>query len=274
MTFVPKSGKHAIAEVVFGLVFTKAFEPHQIEILVRNHGLWKEHLPRVARGGGFQVMFGSGFPPPEIQLPMEAGVSFERVNPDGTLNWRLKIEQNSVFVNCLDYTRWSEIWGRAREYLKLVVSLTGLEGHVTSGLLQYIDVFEWSRPVEEFDINELLRVGNEYIPASMADRGHLFHLHQGWYSPDSGSRRLVRVHVDGVEEVVFSGDTNNPHRVSPIVKIDTYLQDQLKEFVPTIDMFDSGWIDSSFSDMHNENKKLLGAFLTDELCGRIGLNVE
>ncbi|MCW8283963.1 TIGR04255 family protein [Agrobacterium sp. InxBP2] len=273
MTFVPKSGKHAIAEVVFGLVLDKAFEPNQIETLVKNHYRWKEHLPRVSRGGGVQLMFGSGFPPPQIQMPMEASVSFERVNPDGTLNWRLKIEQNTIFVNCLDYTRWTEIWGTAREYLKLVVSLTETEAKLTSALLQYIDVFEWNQSVDTFDIHELLRVGNEYIPASMGARGHLFHLHQGWYSSIETARRLVRVHVDGVEEFEFVGDPNNPHRVSPIVKIDTYLQDQLNEPVPTINAFDSGWIDSSFSDMHDENKNLLRAFLTDELCGRIGLNV-
>ncbi len=273
MTFVPKSGKHAIAEVVFGLVLNRPFDPSQIDILVKNHHRWKEHLPRVSRGGGVQLMFGSGFPPPQIQVPMESGVSFERVNPDGTLNWRLKIEQNTIFVNCLDYTRWTEIWGMAREYLALVVSLTGSEAHLASALLQYIDVFEWDQSVETFDINELLRVGNEYIPASMDGRGHLFHLHQGWYSPMETARRLTRVHVDGVEELEFAGDPSNPNRVSPIVKIDTYLQDQLNEHMPIMSAFDSGWIDSSFSEMHDENKNLLRAFLTNELCGRIGLNV-
>lgn len=265
VAFDPISGEHAISEVVFGLTFSRPFAPHELDRVAKSHNEWQDELPRLSRtGGGFEIVFGqvgaplSGFP------TVVGGVSFERIKPDGTLDWRVLVDQNNVFINCLSYTRWADVWPRAREYIKRIIQIAGASENLVSGsILQYVDIFRWTAERTSYNLSEILSAG-DHVPRSLFDKGHLWHLHQGWFELDENGRILERIHIDGVE------DQNS----TPIVKLDTYMHHQLATFYTQSEAVNNGWLESTFDSMHNKNKWLLGSFITPQLAKRIKLNVE
>lgn len=264
MAFTPISGEHAILEVVFGLSFTRAFAAGEIDGVIKQHGRWKAHLPRVSRSSSFQVMFGDGPPPPEIQVPASGGVSFERVKPDGTLDWRLRVDQNTIFVNCLSYTRWGEVWPTAKRYIEEVCAVFRDDIDVQTATLQYIDVFEWRDDVAGYDASLLFKADSQPALAAARSTVPLWHLHQGWFRagiPPEFCRFLERVHVDAVQDV----------EQVPIIKIDTYIQAQLNEPMDMPVAMD--WLEGIFEELHARQKVLLSEALTPEMSARIDLNV-
>ncbi len=265
MAFDPVSGGHAIAEVVFGLSFSRPFAPPEIERVAKSHSVWQRDLPRLSRTAGFPFMIGNN---PQFAEGIQfggipGGVSFERIKPDGTLDWRILVDQNNIFVNCLSYTRWADVWPRASKYIVDVIGVAGAgDALVSSATLQYIDIFKWNSDIADYNAREVMRPG-ENVPPILFDKGHLWHLHQGWFEPAENGRVLSRVHIDAVED---------DERI-PIVKFDTYMQHQLATFYTPSEAISGGWFESTFASMHDKNKNLLASFITDEMANRIDLNV-
>ncbi|KQZ54636.1 hypothetical protein ASD54_04730 [Rhizobium sp. Root149] len=194
---------------------------------------------------------------------MGAGIAFERFKPDGNLEWRIFLENNNIFVNCLSYTRWEEVWGRAHSYFKDVLALVGTPDNVINGAsLQYINSFKWDGNKEDYDVKEILSF-DSHVPASVATKGHLWHLHQGWFDQTAEGRILERVHVDGIED----------ESASPIIRFDAYIQQQLTSPQAAQEIVKSGWLDSTFTSMHDRNKKMLKSFIVEKMAERINLNV-
>lgn len=269
MPFQPKSNKHAIVEVVFGLVFTRPFHPKEIKALVESHGRWKELLPRRGRTSPFPVPFMQGDElPPNFPIPLPpSGVTFDRVKPDGSLDWRLRADDAGITVNCLSYTTWPEIYGRARELLSQACEVAvRSDNSIRETFLQYIDVFEWEGEKQAYDLAELLRADSPYVPPSIRQRGPLWHLHQGFFRTEglpSPGRLLERNHADGYQDQ--SG--------AALVKIDEYLSlHHLAPLAPSVLFGPRGSADTLFGYLHDLNKDILRHYLTDKMQARIGLN--
>lgn len=268
MPFEPKSGQHAIIEAVFGLQFARPFSQAVIEQVVAAHGEWQDHLPRLARSGAFQVVIGSfGLPPPDFG-PFGGGVTFERVKPDGALAWRLKVEGNSIFVNCLEYEGWTQVWAKVRPLLHRVTQLVDADGDnpVVSSILQYIDVFEWQGDAANYDASQLLRAG-ALVTEPALSRGPFWHLHQGWFREDNrlgNGRLLERLHIDSVAD----------ERGTPTVKFDSYLAFTPQE--PHATQGGKLLVEGSlgvawFGTLHDLDKELLASAITSEQAKKIGL---
>ncbi|MFN3547181.1 MAG: TIGR04255 family protein [Mesorhizobium sp.] len=267
MGFEPKSKTHAIVEVVFGLRFAKPFEAQLLEKVVASHDEWRDQFPRVTRGVGFQFHLGQE---PVLGLPLPpASVAFERLRPDGTADWKLRLEGDRVLLNCLDYSRWSEIWPAASRYLFKVAWLaTNGDNPVVAALLQYVDVFEWTGDRNSYDAAELLKKGAA-IPATILNKGPFWHLHQGWFRSEPrlpASRLLERVHLDAVED---------DRTKRPIVRLDTYLDVTLDAPMVLVGMgqTENAALASLFSVLHDLDKELMLSVLSTKAAKRIKLNV-
>lgn len=269
MTFEPKSGSHAIIEVVFGLTFNRPLQQVEIERVIAQHGRWKEWLPRLQRQEGISFSFGAfGFGGgQQIAFP-SSGVVFDRLRPDGSLDWRLRVEGQNIFVNCLLYTRWAEIWPQVRGLQALVLNIIDAQDLlITQLILQYIDVFEWIGDVSSYDATRLIRVDG-IAPSGVVSHGPWWHLHQGWFRQDDRlppGRLLERVNLDAVVD-----EANG----RPTVKIDTYLTLDLPEPVAigTQPLEPTGNLDSWFGILHLLDKDLLRVSLSDEALDRIKLD--
>lgn len=266
MAFRPKSGEHAIVEVVFGIQLSRPWQPHEIEKLVNAHDRWREGLPRLARHQVHQVFIGDG-PPPTLPAPPTGGVSFERIKPDGDLAWRLRCEDRSISVNCLDYTRWREVWEEAHGYIRAVCDVAVAKDNAVHGIvLQYIDIFEHEGDPDSYDIAELIREGSDYVPRSIWNKGPFWHLHQGWFRHDelpAPGRLLEKIHLDALTD-----DAQNP-----LVKMDTLLRLDFAADRPVTKLIgDEGDAQELFDNLHDINKDIMRRYLTDDVLQRIGLD--
>lgn len=266
LAFVAKSGEHAIVEVVFGFLLSRPWQSAEIEKLAQNHHRWKGELPRLARHEIQQIMIGEGVPQ-AIALPGGPGISFERIKPNGDIAWRLRCDGNSIFVNCLEYTRWKDAWATASGYMRAVLETVGAEKvSVAGALLQYIDVFDWTADPEEYDIFQLLDVESEYVPRAAGSYGLAWHLHQGWFVPvrePVPGRILQKAHFDALPK----NDVGNP-----TVKLDTLLRSDFNGRISAQTFLEKdSALERMLIDMHDKNKQLLSGFLTKAICDDIGL---
>jgi uncharacterized protein (TIGR04255 family) len=266
LAFVAKSGEHAIVEVVFGFQLSRPWHPTEIEKLAQSHDRWKDALPRLARHEMQQFMIGDGVQH-AITLPGGPGISFERIKPNGDLAWRLRCEGNSIFVNCLEYTRWQEAWAIASGHMRSVLEVVGAEKVSIAGtLLQYIDVFDWIADPKDYDVSQLVNVGGDYVPRAARDYGLAWHLYQGWFEPVSEpvpGNCLHKAHFDALP-IDEAGH--------PTVKLDTLLRSDFNGRISAQTFFEEdSALERMFVDMHDRNKGLLSSLLTKAICEQIGL---
>jgi uncharacterized protein (TIGR04255 family) len=267
MPFKPKNERHAIHEVVFVLTFDHPFTADQIEIFSSNHDRWKADLPRKQRNPYFQVSVVEGVAR-EAAAAVTSGVMFDAVKRDGSLDWRLRVEDDWIGVNCLSYTRWEEVWPRARTLLLEASETLGIaENPLTKVTLEYIDIFEWEGDLAGYEVAQLLRK-SECVPSTLLRHTDpLWHLHLGWFERESlpaDGRLLNRIHLDAIQQ-----------EKTYLVKIDNVLRVDMERPVAGPDIIFEGetpFVDLVFEDLHIRNKSTLSSFITKELADRIGLN--
>jgi uncharacterized protein (TIGR04255 family) len=270
--FRPLHDRHAIQEVVFVLMFGREFAPAEVEAVVKAHDRWREELPKVTRFTAQRIEIQDAGPP-QIRPAEEAGVigvAFDAVKRDGSLDWRLRLQQNWIGVNCLSYTRWNQVWPTARGFLDQVGGiLINPKLPVVGAALQYIDLFVWEGDIEQYRADELFRADSGFVPRSIWDKGPLWHLYQGWFQKEdlpAAGRRLEKVHIDAVErEGTYQ------------TKVDITLRHDLADELPSYrSVFgadgEQACIDASFTAMHTQCSRLLKAYITDEMAERISLN--
>lgn len=200
-------------------------------------------------------------------FPGGLGVSFERIQPNGDVEWRLRGEGNTLLVNCLKYTRWQEIWPFASELMRGAVEIVGADKLVIAGnLLQYVDVFDWVGPEDEYDVFQLLDWESEYVPRSVHSYGHVWHIHQGWFTPVERpvpGRLLQKAHFD-------AGPRTKNGRLT--VKLDTHLRTDFGDHISASTFQNEvSPLEASFMEMHDRNKSVIRSFLTKKVCVDIGL---
>lgn len=269
VTFQPKSGDHAIVEVVLGIQFARNFSAPELEGLAAAHDRWKERLPRLGRTAILQLHIGDKPPPNASQLlPSTGGVTFDRVKPDGNLEWRLRADEGSIYVNCLNYEGWDAVWPQARDYLREASEVVAHPENEVRGLvLQYVDVFEWVEEPDLYRVDALLDRESPFIPASLWEKEQLWHLHQGWYRSDNlpaSGRLLERIHLDAVID----------DEGKPTVRMDTFLSLELNPLVNWKSLFvdDQPEAERIFNDLHDLAKDLVRAHINEEMAERIGLD--
>jgi uncharacterized protein (TIGR04255 family) len=266
LSFGSISGDHATVEVVFGLEFSRPFSSKEIETIIIEHPKWKSHLPKLSRSsctGSFQIKVGDGMAHHDVQVSSAGGVAFERFKPDGTLDWRLKVDESSFSVSCFSQTPWAEIWPLARLYIEDLAPL--LDNIVIESLsLQYIDLFEWQGEGHAYNAHELFIAHTSPAMTGKRSSATLWKNHQQWFrngEPAEICRFLERLHIDAAENEDFV----------PTIKIDTYLEAQLS--TPIVFQDHRAWIVGMFEDLHLRQKALMGEMITSEVAGRINLDV-
>ncbi len=269
MAFEPTTrGEHSIVEAVFGLNTGRPFTPSEFDKLGKSHGLWKELLPRFHRQPGIAFSIGPDGALVQVEQNAVGAALFDRVKPDGSPEWRLRVEGNSIYINCLSYTRWNEIWARVQPLFEQVTSVLAAEDNpATSIVLQYIDQWDWTAGSESYDLSQLLAEGN-MVPSGIFSNGPWWHLHQGRFRYDASglppSKLLERLHIDGVID---------PASNLPSVKIDSYLSYEFPAPAPLGEVLKgnsnaTAWFDA----LHHLDKELLGYAMASPAKTRIGLN--
>lgn len=264
MSFEPFRSAHAIAEVVFGLVFDRMLSPVELAAFFGSHDKFKERLPGKGQVASFPMAFGGA--PIAVQ---GSGFSFDRFGGAGNILQRLRLEGNAVFLNTLEYSRWADVSAQAFKLLDeaLEVSIQAMLP-VRSVVLQYVDVFEWKDEASNYDLTSLLNDNRKFYPESIFDRGQFWHHHQGWY-------RSNDIPIEGrvLERITTDGILNEEGK--PIVRIDCHLAYEFADSFPFVSVDDRAnnrkSISEIFEFLHTENKTIMGGCLTEAMRKKINL---
>lgn len=264
MGFRPGGDRHAIQEVVFVANLTRPFTPEELSRIEEIYEeRWKADLPKKHTPTPFNVVLNGMV----AASPAQAQLIFDAYRRDGALDWRLNVNGEWIAVNCLSYTRWNEVWARAKSYLVDALEVCGESNPITAISLQYIDMFVWEGGVDDYDLHTLLKSDSDLLSGNIFGKGPLWHQHSGWFEPTHApiaGRCLVRTHLEGVQQ-----------EKGYAVKADTFLNVTLDSPISlsTIDDDDQRErVEAGFSILHVQNKKMLERFLSDEMANRILLN--
>lgn len=258
--------KHAIREAIFGLQLASAPKPEDVKRFVDlGKKNWQSDLPS---HGDFQLTPLLPFPPPaNIAVGLTSGASFQAFKKDGSLSWRVLVQDKVLVVNCLEYEGWQTVWPRACEYLSVASAALLSSGNSIAGAtLQYINGFPWDASANQYDVTSLLRADADLIPAAFwKNRGAEWHLHQGWY--------------DSVQEPLPGRILNRDHLTSQIEEVQgkrtpTVLLDLLRRYDFTVrDSSSKNFFNQRatavFKSMRILVRRALRAYLRDDILEQI-----
>jgi uncharacterized protein (TIGR04255 family) len=267
--FSPLNEDHAIQNVVFSLMFDQALSPPTIRRAVESHPKWKSELPAIQMPQGVQIDL-SGPEPVRRSAPLSA-VIFSFLRPDGTPAWVLRFMAAEIAVECSRYTRWERVWAAARGYLNSaleVVTETEPGRKVSMCCLTMTDKFRSLNP-EEYDLKTLFKP-SEFIPGKLFQLQGQWHNHSGWFDSVGGSPRLQNLNMEANYEPPMVQEGQQREFFVGIL----HLQ-QIRYATPiSIDDFkgqENALLESGMDAMHNENKAVMAAILTEKMVSRIGL---
>ncbi|MXW37200.1 MAG: hypothetical protein F4023_05500 [Acidobacteria bacterium] len=198
-------------------------------------------------------------------------MAFERYNPSGMLDWRLRTDGANITVNCLAYSLWDNVWpSTQRLFADIADVLQDSSIAIRSLVLQYVDVFEQTDDSTTYDIESLINKNCPHLPKTALQHGPLWHAHHGWFTHDDspdGTRLLQRMHVNGLN----APEDKDKYiiRMEMLARLDFLNEDDRLNLTPQ--SFDDQ-LDRDFALLHEQSKKLLSVYLTDAACQEISLN--
>lgn len=194
-------------------------------------------------------------------------ITFVEPNPElgpGGITRMVRFAPDHMHFAINDYTRWDETWPRLLSWLKILLPVI-LQGRpLTSTVLQYNDVFEWRGDPAEMILDEIFRAKNDYLSSKIMNSNSLWHSYQGYLEEHTTPRpyRLIEnVNISMTEKAddkmravtVLTSHHATLH--DPIWAVDKALE----EMTVLLD------------DLHEKNKAVLKAVLTDAVCEKINL---
>lgn len=267
--FSPLNEDHAIQNVAFSLVLDQALGPTTIRRAVENHPKWKSETPAIQTPQGVQIDL-SGPEPVRRPAPINA-VIFSFLRPDGTPAWVLRFMAAEIAVECSRYTRWERVWATARGHLNSALEVvTGTEPgrKVSMCCLTVTDKFRSLNP-ERYDLKTLFKL-SEFIPGKLFQFQGQWHNHSGWFNSVDGSPRLQNLNIGANYEPQIVGEGQQRELFVGIL----HLQ-QIRYATPiSVGDFngrENALLEAGMHVMHDENKAVMAAILTEKMASRIGL---
>lgn len=266
--FVPIHSAHAIEQVLFVVQFEPTINESQLSEIRKAAIQFKSEgdLPGQVEIQEFAIAFSaSGAAPP--RLP--PGLALQRIAPNGTVENELRIERASLTFRTTLYSRWDEIWSKARRYFETLIPIYSEYSQVRAITLNYVDKFVWEGAVDNCKADLLLQSGSQYLCPHIFGTKEFWHSHTGKFiREDDYVKRLLNVNVDYLEEV-NAGDTRR------VVSVTTILTDMFNQPGYSVSDVDkattSSFVDSRMSKLHVFNKEILGDVINQEMSKRIAL---
>lgn len=257
---------HAISNVLIVFEFAAPLPPHAFTDLRAGgklHDSLKADLPRVVEQQQMMVKFSVGadrqMSTPPISHPGTiAGISFDRVRPDGEAAMSVNIQTDALLIVCGVYERWAKVSEEVAKYLDILTPWL-LPISVSSLALQYTDAFKvgfGTQPVGP--LTDLFNQESRYLPRGFADLNDAFHSHHGFFTTpefDLAGKLLTNININ-VTNIASIFDVN-------IVTMHKY---QLSDLLPLIvnETKINPIVGSAFQYLHDQSKADFGDLLTEQ----------
>lgn len=256
----PFAGHNAIEAAVFAL---RLQQPLDMACLQRIDGAFDQKASDPQQGGlpgkqliQFQAGPGAPFPPNTGELLRFVSL------PSGAHAWRLQVQANAIVVTCHQYSRFNEVWPRAKRYFDLTLEAIDTPCDVMEVSHQVLDRFNYhATPGLDYDLAELFKRGSDYLTPKAWNSGLLWHVHQGWFDEnDDGFKHLHQINL--------SNNLVGPDLYATL--IDHRATSVMKDGRPIV-LGQGQTLDELFGQLHASNRDLLLNLLTPEKLAEIGI---
>lgn len=210
----------------------------------------------------------------QVLRDQTVGVELQSVRRDGSIEWMLRTTESAISVHCLDYSRWNDIWMRAKRYLnKAFRYLEGSDSFISSVGLKYIDRFVCNVDPENSNLEDLLKKDTDLICGRAFSTGPLWHCHSGWFEElhisSSSMKCLNQLNLDvgytnikGNKKLVITVDHNGVAQVPENIGISILKRTNGSDASP---------FDAIMEALHEHNKTVMVELLSKQMARRINL---
>ena len=201
--------------------------------------------------------------------PRLVGFDLSKVRADAKPARVLRLMDNNITVNFLEYSNWNTTLSDSMTYIQLLLSFINLTINPVSAIsLRYIDRYTYDGPSEEPNAGMLLQRDNAYVAPYCFEGGSLWHCHTGWFEMLSTTDRILHQLNVGSAIVDQASTVTIDHNAilqlrAPRQSIDSFLEISVEK--------DSG-IRSVLNRLHGENGNILRNMLVADMLQEIGLS--
>lgn len=177
-------------------------------------------------------------------------------------DWTLNITEETIQINCLNYTGWAETINYVSNILaKIFECLSADDILIASINFQVNDTFVVQDSIDDLDYSQLFNQSN-YLPQNVWSVGDLWHVHSGWFGESSNIKALNVLNISTRKDV--SETVNLMVLVEHLqqVTVDPMIKPNDNKKVPV----------AIFNYLHEGNKAVISELLTTNIKGKIGLS--
>jgi len=259
---VNSQNNNAIDVTSFVVAFEQPFTPDEVNKFVGLEQSLKKEFP------SFNIMSNVSFTfkqnlngQPVVENPSSGipnGVLFQKFRGDGKVEWSLQVIGNQIIVNCCNYTRWDEVWEKAKKNIIRIISiLENKSNKVAFICLQVMDKFIHN-DIESYSYEDIFDEDSHFLNNHIKECDYFWHIHQGWFENKEKSQLNIINITTGAENGNVITLLDNNQRI--IFENGMYVE-AFKEK-----------IDEVFPVLHENNKKLLKNLLSNVALERVGLS--
>lgn len=283
--FRPVNDAHAIAEVIFYCVFSPEFDNSVINRLINLKDIEeiKSFLPKEKAIKAVLQNINLDSVEDTRLTVSDRGIELQRINLDGTISWMLRTTPNSISVHCLDYTRWNEIWEKARNFLHVAFNQIGVSSNFLSSVgLKYVDRFEFIGRISDYN-SELLLKHSDYIHSKAFSSAERWHCNTGWFNEFNEKINHENFKFECLNQldiVSGYGQVSGTKRIMVTIShnqvislLDSNNDIDVLSFGGDASSQEDSLLNKTFSELHQNNKKILQDILTDEIRQKIKLDI-
>lgn len=263
----PLAGTNAIETAVFAIELAQPQTPDRVEAIKQALDAFAQELPgeHIAQQPNMFVAFGPTLPPFGEALRFVA-------KPTGDHAWRVQLTGNVLQVICTEYTRFSEVWGRAHKYVQAMLAAADPDCIVTSVSHQYIDKFLYpaGMTLHQYSMAELFSRDTAYLTPQAWNSGLEWHVYQGWFDyANAESRRML--HQLNVTNATLAAPMP---RLASVIDHRTSLQYAAAQ-PPTAGQMAApdGPLDAHMAELHAAHKAVIAQLLRLEKRQEIGMEI-
>lgn len=190
------------------------------------------------------------------------GVSFESLSSNGEVEWTLLLSKKSLMVSCKKYTRWDDVWAKAKTYFgKIIESLDGQT--VSNATLEYLDEFIIEDITKEWKL-ELFNKESKFLAKNFFEVDDLWHSDHGYLVNKTSPMEHKILNTINISLLKDEKQERN------ILAIRTQHKSFVASDIKGPDSFFIG-LDGIYQDHHNNNKSILQNMLSKAMLKKISL---
>ena len=268
--YLPYSGTHSIQEAVVAVHFRGRVSPEEVGYARDSAKAELESdLPRLNEHHQVQeIKIEQGQLSHVSGEPRLVGFELSKVQPDAKPARVLRLLENMITVNFLQYSDWETTLYDSLEYAKVLLRAVRLTTNpVNAFSLRYIDRYTYDGSSNEPNAELLLQKGTNYLAPSCFGVGPLWHCHSGWFETLNSADQILNQLNVGSTIVDQVSTVTIDHNA--ICQLSVPRQSVEALFEPPSGK-DAG-IERVLDHLHHKNGDILRNMLVHEMLERIGL---